>query len=78
MKKLPRIAYKLNEAAQVVGVSDKTFSIWMKGENPPPHVRRSRTILFLHEDLIQWLRDQTRCGTLPGNNQSDSIAENQH
>lgn len=55
---LPRIAYRQNEAAQVLGVSDKTLRDWMDSENPPPNFRRGKVLLFPREELIAWMRSQ--------------------
>jgi hypothetical protein len=60
---LPRIAYRQQEAAQVLGVSDRTLRDWMDGDNPPPSFRRGKVLLFPHDGLIEWLRLQT-CETI--------------
>ena len=56
---LPRIAYKQLEAAQVLGVSDRTLRDWMKGDNPPPSFRRGKVLLFPHDELTDWMKKQT-------------------
>ena len=56
--KLPRIAYRQHEAAQVLGVSDRTMRDWMAGENPPPSFRRGKVLLFPHAGLVRWLQLQ--------------------
>ena len=55
---LPRIAYKQNEAAQVLGVSDRTLRDWMAGDNPPPSFRRGKILLFPHDQLVKWMQKQ--------------------
>ena len=56
MRRLNRIAYKQYEAAKAIGVSDRTLRNWMKEDNPPPHIRIGGNLLFIHEDLLDWLR----------------------
>lgn len=56
---LPRIAYRQNEAAQVLGVSDRTLRDWMASDDPPPSFRRANTLLFPHDGLIEWMRRQS-------------------
>lgn len=53
---LPRIAYKQSEAAQVLGISDRTLRDWMAGDNPPPSFRRGKVLLFPHDALLEWMR----------------------
>ena len=56
---LQRLSYKQTEAAQVLGVSEPTLRDWMKGDDPPPHFRRGKVLMFPREDLIRWLNRQT-------------------
>lgn len=58
-KALPRIAYKQHEAAQVLGISDRTLRDWMVGDNPPPSFRRGNVLLFPHDGLLAWMQAQT-------------------
>ena len=55
---LPRIAYKQIEAAQVLGVSDRTLRDWMASDNPPPSFRRGKILLFPHDQLVKWMQKQ--------------------
>ena len=59
MKSLQRLAYKQKEAAQVLGVSDRTLRVWMDGDNPPPSFRRGKVLLFPRDALINWMNRQT-------------------
>ena len=56
---LPRIAYKQIEAAQVLGVSDRTLRDWMASDNPPPSFRRGKVLLFPHGALLDWMKAQS-------------------
>ena len=57
-KDLPRIAYKQNEAAKVLGVSDRTLRDWVASDNPPPHFRKRGVMLFPHQELVEWMKKQ--------------------
>ena len=56
---LPRIAYKQTEAAQVLGISDRTLRDWMAGDSPPPSFRRGKVLLFPHDALLAWMKAQS-------------------
>ena len=56
---LPRIAYSQREAAQVLGVSERTLREWMKSDNPPPAFRRGKFLLFSHDGLVNWMLEQS-------------------
>lgn len=57
---LTRLAYRQNEAAQVLGVSDRTLRDWMAADNPPPSFRRGKVLLFPREGLVEWMQMQTK------------------
>ena len=57
---LPRLAFKQHEAAQVLGISDRTLRDWMKGANPPPSFRRGKVLLFSAAALNVWMDERSR------------------
>ncbi len=52
------LAVRAAKAAELIGVSERTFADWMTGENPPPHFRRGGCVLFPIHDLRLWLTAQ--------------------
>ncbi len=57
---LRRLAYRPVDAAQVCGVSERTFADWLKSpNNPPPHFRRGGVVLIPRRELEKWLANQT-------------------
>ena len=56
---LRRLAYRPADAAQVCGVSERTFVTWLKSnDNPPPHFRRGGVVLIPRKELEKWLANQ--------------------
>lgn len=56
---LRRLAYRPADAARVCGVSERTFSDWLKSSiNPPPHFRRGGVVLVPRRELERWLAEQ--------------------
>ncbi len=55
---IPRLALRLAEAAEAIGVSDKTLSGWIKSGDGPPHVRRNGVLMFPVDGLRTWLMQQ--------------------
>ncbi len=56
---LKRLAYRPGDAARVCGVSERTFSDWLKSsDDPPPHFRRGGVVLVPRRGLERWLAEQ--------------------
>jgi len=56
---LRRLAYRPADTARVCGVSERTFSDWLKSSDaPPPHFRRGGVVLIPRRELERWLTQQ--------------------
>lgn len=55
---LPRIAYRSSEAAESLGISERTLASWMQSDNPPPSIKRGNVLLYPHTALVAWLDNQ--------------------
>ena len=54
-----RLALRPEEAARVLGVSERTLRAWLP---ELPHVRRGGVVLIPVEPLREWLKEQARAG----------------
>lgn len=55
---VPRIALRRAEAAEALGVSDRTLWDWTK-QGLVPNVRINQTIMYPVADLAAWLSEQS-------------------
>jgi len=60
--KVQVLAMRAVDAARACGVSERTFSGWLKSENPPPHFRRGGCVLVPTRELTEWLSGQLSDG----------------
>jgi len=56
---IPRIALRPREAAQALGVSERTLWTWTQAGDVP-HVRRGATVLYPVEALRDWLERKAK------------------
>ena len=54
---IPRLALRREEAAEALGVSDRTLYEWTKAGDVP-HVRRGGVLLYPVDQLRQWLAER--------------------
>jgi excisionase family DNA binding protein len=54
-----RLALRPEEAARVLGVSERTLRSWLP---ELPHVRRGGVVLIPVDPLREWLQEQARAG----------------
>jgi hypothetical protein len=56
------LAMRAVDAARACGVSERTFSDWLKSDNPPPHFKRGGCLLVPTRELSEWLSNQITNG----------------
>lgn len=55
---VPRLALRRAEAAEALGVSDRTLQDWVRKESVP-HIRINGCLLFPVSELQQWLAERS-------------------
>ena len=60
--KLQVLAMRAVDAARACGVSERTFSDWLKSDSPPPHFKRGGCVLVPTRELTEWLSNQITNG----------------
>ena len=55
---IPRLSLRAPEAAEALGISQRTLAEWMKAGDIP-HIRRGGVILYPLRELADWLTKQT-------------------
>lgn len=55
---VPRLALRVREAAEAMGICERTLSTWTKAGGIP-HVRRGHVILYPVSVIDAWLRSET-------------------
>jgi hypothetical protein len=60
--KVQVLAMRAVDAARACGVSERTFSDWLRSDNPPPHFRRGGCVLVPMRELTEWLSQQLHNG----------------
>jgi hypothetical protein len=63
--KVQVLAMRAVDAARACGVSERTFSDWLRSDNPPPHFRRGGCVLVPTRELTEWLSGQLNNGANP-------------
>jgi len=56
------LAMRAVDAARACGVSERTFSDWLKSDSPPPHFKRGGCVLVPTRELTEWLSNQISNG----------------
>lgn len=60
---IPCLALRPREAAEALGVSERTLWDWTQ-RGDVPHVRRGKTILYPVDTLRKWLDEQATAGAV--------------
>jgi hypothetical protein len=60
--KVQVLAMRAVDAARACGVSERTFSDWLRSDNPPPHFKRGGCVLVPTRELSEWLSGQISNG----------------